>query len=159
MEFPTHIVAVTGLIYNNNQEILMMKHPVRGWVIPGGQVEVGEDIITALIREIEEETGVVANVRNLSGVYSNIGIGIQYDGVSKIPNIHMINFICDYVEGDLRTSNESMEVKWISKNEALGLITEEFIYDQVKDMLDKESDLVYRAYTKNPYKVIVERKI
>jgi len=58
MEFPQHIVAVGGLIKNNDNHILMVKHPKRGWEFPGGQVEEGEDIISALIREVEEEAGI-----------------------------------------------------------------------------------------------------
>jgi 8-oxo-dGTP diphosphatase len=34
------------------KEILLIKGPKRGWEMPGGQVEIGESIITGAIREV-----------------------------------------------------------------------------------------------------------
>lgn len=38
-------------------KVLFVHHPQRGWEIPGGHVEHGESAEEALIRELEEETG------------------------------------------------------------------------------------------------------
>lgn len=69
MEFPTHIVAVGGLINNSEGKILLVKHPRRGWEFPGGQVKTGEDLISALKREVKEESGVDISVKKLVDVY------------------------------------------------------------------------------------------
>lgn len=37
--------------------VLFVEHPERGWEIPGGHVEEGELPETALLRELNEETG------------------------------------------------------------------------------------------------------
>jgi ADP-ribose pyrophosphatase YjhB (NUDIX family) len=48
-QFPTHIVAVDGIIENDNNEILLVKNRHHGvYTVPGGQVEVGENLIEAL---------------------------------------------------------------------------------------------------------------
>ena len=64
-------VGVKGLIENKNGQILLLFAPgweknntKAHWDIPGGRVSDGEDILTALKREIEEET----QVTELSGV-------------------------------------------------------------------------------------------
>jgi len=69
---PRHIVAVFGLIRNSAGEVLMIDSPRRGWELPGGQVEEGENLIRALEREIEEESGVKAGIGTLVGVYSRL---------------------------------------------------------------------------------------
>ncbi|WP_143807922.1 NUDIX hydrolase, partial [Oenococcus oeni] len=72
MKDPTHIVAVGAVVLNEDQEILLVKTFFRGWEIPGGQVENGENLIDALKREVREESGIEIRVDKLIGVYSNI---------------------------------------------------------------------------------------
>ena len=55
---PTHIIAGAGIVTNENKEVLMIKTYNAGWVFSGGQVEVGENVIDAVKREIMEEAGV-----------------------------------------------------------------------------------------------------
>jgi len=69
---PKHIVAVSGLITNAKNEVLLILSPQRGWEFPGGQDEEGENIIRGLKREILEETDVKVKVGQLVGIYSNI---------------------------------------------------------------------------------------
>eukprot|EP01126_Amoeba_proteus_P018788 TRINITY_DN1955_c0_g1_i10.p1 TRINITY_DN1955_c0_g1~~TRINITY_DN1955_c0_g1_i10.p1 ORF type:complete len:296 (-),score=69.53 TRINITY_DN1955_c0_g1_i10:128-916(-) len=59
---PTHYVGVGGFVVNDKKEILVVreKHgPVTHiWKLPGGSVDPGENIISAAIREVLEETGI-----------------------------------------------------------------------------------------------------
>jgi len=48
---------------------------------------------------------------------------MTYNGVEEVPTIITIDFICKYISGDLRTSDESIEVKWLSKEEALKVVS------------------------------------
>ncbi|MFD1676858.1 NUDIX hydrolase [Alicyclobacillus fodiniaquatilis] len=85
MPFPTHIVAVGGFVEDGQGNILLVKTRDGGWVYPGGQVEVGENLLDALVREIKEESGIDAAVGCLVGVYSNTGIHKWCDGVTDVP--------------------------------------------------------------------------
>lgn len=58
MKYPSHIVAVGTLVQNKRGEFLLVKTEWRGWEMPGGQVEQGEDIVSALKRETKEESGI-----------------------------------------------------------------------------------------------------
>lgn len=40
---PTHIIAVSGVVANENGEILMVKTHSSGWVLPGGQARPSEE--------------------------------------------------------------------------------------------------------------------
>lgn len=51
---PKHIVSAATIVLNDKNEILLIKGPKRGWEMPGGQVEEGESIKEAAIRETKE---------------------------------------------------------------------------------------------------------
>ena len=57
-----HTIPITAIIENNGEFLFIKrsresKNMAGKWVFPGGKVEKGEDIIQALFRELEEETG------------------------------------------------------------------------------------------------------
>ena len=58
MSQPKHVVVVSCLIRNHNEEILLIRHHIRGWELPQGRVEEREALVYALSREVLEETGV-----------------------------------------------------------------------------------------------------
>jgi 8-oxo-dGTP diphosphatase len=62
---PTHIVGAGGVIFNNKDEILLVKNPRKGWEYPGGMVEQGETVPQGLIREIKEETLNIVNEKQI----------------------------------------------------------------------------------------------
>lgn len=122
MILPTHIVAVGGLVLNENYEVLLINNPRKGWEYPGGIVEVGETLPQGLVREVKEETGVDVKVVDFIGIYSNTEKKQGFNGVKEVPTIVTIDFVCKYVSGVLKTSEESCEVGWFSKSKALEII-------------------------------------
>ena len=147
MNVPQHIVAVTALIRDRQSKVLMVRHPRRGWEPPGGQVEEGESLIEGLQREVQEETGVIASIGALVGVYSNI----------KPPAKVILCFLGERMAGELRTSSESPEAEWVAQDDVLRRVTHPAIYGRVKDMLEFSGRVVYRVYTIDPYQVHEER--
>ena len=62
-----NILTATGLVFNENKQILMIKHKQHGkWLPPGGHVDENELPCEAVAREVLEETGI--SVQVLSGV-------------------------------------------------------------------------------------------
>lgn len=131
-----------------------MLHPVRGWEFPGGQVENGENIIDALFREIKEETGISVKVDKLVGIYQNIKSESEFIG-TKV----MFDFLCEYVSGELATSEESEKVGWFERTEALKMVTLPFLHDRLKDLLEFNGKIVFHTYSKSPDQIHMERKI
>ncbi len=58
------LVGLTGIIYNDKDEILLFKHTYRShaWSLPGGYLKSGEHPSEGLEREIKEESGLVVSV-------------------------------------------------------------------------------------------------
>ena len=57
------LVGVTGVIFNNKNEVLLFNHTYRqhAWSLPGGYVKAGEHPAEALEREIKEESHLVVS--------------------------------------------------------------------------------------------------
>lgn len=154
--YPVHIVAVGGFVTNDQGQVLLIKSPRYGdWEFPGGQVEEGETVIRALEREVLEETGITVKVKTLVGIYSN----------TRKPSILNMDFICEYISGEPRTSAESIQVEWVDCSDVLPRIKRDAISGRMKNMLEFSGEVTYRAYFVDPtrvdlnYKELEDRKI
>ena len=65
-------IGVFAIIFDDQQRVLCVKmnYAERKWTTPGGRVESGESPISALVREVREETGFDVVPKGLIGVYS-----------------------------------------------------------------------------------------
>ncbi len=68
----TPLLTVDAVIFVRGGIVLIKrKNPPYGWALPGGFVEVGESVETAVRREALEETGLELDDLELVGVYSD----------------------------------------------------------------------------------------
>lgn len=158
MAFPTHIVAAGGIVEDDEGNILLVKTRDGGWVYPGGQVEIGENLIDGLVREIKEESGIDTEVHYLIGVYSNTGIHKWYDGVTDVPTKIMFDFVCRPVGGKLTVSEETTESRWVAKDRALNYITSPAIRARYQAFLDFDGTVHYMEYVTRPEFTIKQQK-
>ncbi len=80
----TRIAAVGAVIRDDRDRLLLIRRgrePGRGrWSIPGGRVEPGESARDAVVREVEEETGLRVVVTGLAGFVERPGPdGVVYE--------------------------------------------------------------------------------
>jgi 8-oxo-dGTP diphosphatase len=160
MIMPTHIVAAAGVVENDKEEILLVKTYHGGWVFPGGQVEVGENIIDAVIREIKEESGINVSVEKLFVISSNTATNKGYNGVEKVPTKVMMDFICTFIDGKLSISDENSESCWVKKDKVLDMITTPAIRRRFQAYLEYDGNVQYLEYVTQPeFDLKIDRKI
>ncbi|MEO4054677.1 NUDIX hydrolase [Solibacillus sp. CAU 1738] len=147
---PTHIVAVGGIVENEQGEILLVKTIHGGWVFPGGQVEIGENLIEALVREVKEESGIDIEVIHLLSVISNTGTHKWHDGITDVPTKLMLDFVCKYKRGDLCTSEETTASSWVTKEKVLDYISAPAIRARYQKYLDFNGTINYTEYVTRP---------
>lgn len=157
---PTHIAAAAGVVRNSRNEILLVKTYHGGWVFPGGQVEVGENIIDAVRREILEESGIEAEVDELFCVSSNTTTYPGYNRVKEVPTKVMLDFTCREVSGSLRGSDENSESAWVPEDKVLSLIKAPAIIERFRVYLEYSGRPTYLEYrTKPVFELRVKRLI
>lgn len=147
---PTHIVAAAGIVINDNNEVLMVKTYNSGWVFPGGQVEVGENVIDGVKREVMEEAGVDIEVGEVFCISSNTGKYPGYNGVKEIPTKVMLDFICKAKGGTPRPSDENSESVYVPKDKVLELIQAPAIIERYKAYLEYTGRPIYMEYITKP---------
>jgi 8-oxo-dGTP diphosphatase len=109
-------VGVGGVVLMGGRIVLIRrgKEPLRGrWVIPGGTVELGETLHEAVIREMHEETGLVVRPREVVLVFDRI----QREGPAVSYHYVVIDYLCDYLSGELRAGSDADEVALVGRDD------------------------------------------
>lgn len=157
---PTHIIAGAGIVINDKDEVLMVKTYDSGWVFPGGQVEVGENVIDAVKREIMEEAGVDVEVGEVFCIASNTAKHPGYNGVKEVPTKIMLDFICKAKDGIPRPSEENSESMYVPKDKVLELIETPAIIERYKAYLEYTGRPTYMEYITRPtFELRLKRRI
>ncbi len=101
-------LGVSGVIFDAGSRVLLMQRSDNGlWCLPGGQVDPGEPVATAVAREVKEETGLDVAVERLVGVYSDPDrITIYPDGNRAWYVI--LSFLCRELGGTFTFSDETL---------------------------------------------------
>jgi 8-oxo-dGTP pyrophosphatase MutT (NUDIX family) len=82
-------------------EVLLVKRTTpRAWELPGGYMNRGEAPVTAMAREVREETGLIVRPDRLVGWYERTGFRPHRSPV----------FACTPVSGNLRRSSEAVAI-------------------------------------------------
>jgi len=153
-------VAGTGYVLDKSGNILIVKTHNRGWDAPGGQIEIGENIEEGVLREILEESGIKASMRCLIGIYSNVGQHLFYDGVTLVPTKVILDFICDYIEGQPTASEETSDVMWVPAGEVMNYITSPAQRFRFQKMLDFNGKVCYCSYVSKPaFRLLTDRYV
>ncbi|OBR94359.1 putative hydrolase YutF [Clostridium ragsdalei P11] len=110
--------GVAGIIFDKSQRVLLMKRTDNGlWGIPSGHVEPGETVEEAIIREINEETGLKVKVNRLIGIYSDPVSQVFSYPNGKINHFITTCFECEVVGGNLiKEGEETLDVNYFDFN-------------------------------------------
>jgi len=107
--------SVAAIIGNDDGHVLLQRRSDNGlWGLPGGGVEIGESVSTAIVREVQEETGLTVEIERLVGVYSDPRFQVVRYADGNV--VHYINtlFVCRIVGGTLQTCEETLDLQFFN---------------------------------------------
>ncbi|MEJ2870625.1 NUDIX domain-containing protein [Actinomycetospora sp. OC33-EN08] len=102
---------------------LLLIHKVDNdyWALPGGAMELGESVRDAVVREVEEETGVQVEVTGLVGIYTNPRHVMAYDD-GEVRQEFSVCFHAYPVSGEPREDGtETKAARWVETADLPGL--------------------------------------
>ena len=100
-------LGVRGVVVDEDGRILLVRHRYYpGWHFPGGGVEQNETTMSALVRELAEETGIeLMGEAQLHGLFANF-ISFKSDHVA-------VYVVQKWQQGPWKPSIEIAEKKWV----------------------------------------------
>jgi len=107
-------VAVKGFVFKDNKLLIIYKTKEEAMIDPnlridqpGGRLEFGENPYEALTREISEEVNLKVRIIMPFEVWNYIKGDFELVG---------INFLCEWIDGDVQLSEEHERYEWITEN-------------------------------------------
>lgn len=134
--------VAAGILKREDGAVLITRRPEDGllggmWEFPGGKREAGEDLPTALQRELQEELGIVVDVRHAQKTYRH-----AYTHFKVI----LTAYYCDYMSGEFQALGVQ-EYRWVPIAELL-----RYPMGKIDRMISREllSDAGYRTDPQQP---------
>jgi ADP-ribose pyrophosphatase YjhB (NUDIX family) len=111
-------VGCSAVIFDPNREkILLTRRMDNGcWCLPGGQMNAGESVAEACLREVLEETGLQVCLTKLIGIYSDPNRLVEYVDGSRYHFVTLC-FEAKVIDGELRLSNETTCINYFMLGE------------------------------------------
>ncbi len=115
--YPKHpIVGVGGVVIDRDRVLLIKrgKEPLKGeWSIPGGMLELGEELGDAVRRELMEETGVEVEPLDCIIVFDRV----EKDGARVKYHYVIVDYLCRKKRGKPRPGSDVVDAKWVKRHD------------------------------------------
>ena len=116
-EFPeTPLVGVGAVVVDEGRVLLVRRgtEPMKGqWSLPGGVLEFGESLLSGVVREVLEETGLTVEPLELLELLDRIhrvGERVRYHYV-------IADYLCRVAGGELKAASDADAVRWAERAE------------------------------------------
>lgn len=112
-EFPAHpLVGVGGVVIHRGRVLLVRRasEPLKGeWSLPGGLLELGEELEAGTRRELKEETGLDVEPLEVVAVFDRIerrARRVRYHYV-------IVDYLCRLKGGRLKPASDCLDARWV----------------------------------------------
>ncbi|MDD5182288.1 MAG: NUDIX hydrolase [Candidatus Nanoarchaeia archaeon] len=130
MSFEYLQFVVNAVIHRGGKVLIGKKidgpHPANlggKWHFPGGRVEPGEKPEDAIVREMKEETGLDIEVKR----FFDVMVLRQYVNNKRGVVVFAWYLVEPKDDKTAAPSDDLQEIKWVSKNEAMGYFPDNFV--------------------------------
>jgi len=116
-KYPKHpLVGVGGVVIHRDRALLIRRgsKPLKGqWSIPGGMLELGEELAAGVERELKEETGLDVEPLESILAFDRImrkGKRVKYHYV-------IVDYLCRRKRGRLRPASDVVDARWVRRED------------------------------------------
>jgi 8-oxo-dGTP diphosphatase len=124
------VVAVKGLVINNGK-VLIVKRSIEDevgggtWEFPGGKIDFGENLESALVREIKEET-------NLEVIVEKILYAASFN-TDPSRQVVLLTYLCRSESRNVLLSEEHSDYHWVTAIQMKAFLSRDILADLEKN--------------------------
>jgi ADP-ribose pyrophosphatase YjhB (NUDIX family) len=134
--YATPKIDVRGAIFRDNRVLLVRERGDGKWTVPGGWADVNDAPSSAILKEIEQESGFTARVLKLAAIYDRNKRNPAY-----LFHSWKLFFVCEITGGEARTSYETTAVEFFPLDALPELSTGRSNAEQIRRMHQHHLDL------------------
>ena len=134
-----HPRPTAGVVCLRGREVLLIKRgtaPRLGqWSLPGGRIEWGETSADAALRELVEETGVVAELAGLIDVVDGIMTSRETGEITR--HYVLVDYAARWLSGEPTAGDDAADARFFSLEEALAIIEWDVTRKVIQEAFDR----------------------
>ena len=116
-EYPSAPIVGVGAVIIDRDRVLLVqrgREPMKGrWTLPGGALEVGEALAEGVVREVQEETGLLVEPIELVELLDRI-----HREDSRVRYHYVIaDYLCRVTGGQLQAASDAAAARWADRAE------------------------------------------
>jgi ADP-ribose pyrophosphatase YjhB (NUDIX family) len=128
--YATPKLDVRGAIFRDDRVLLVRERMDGKWTLPGGWADVNDTPSSAVLKEIEQESGFTARITKLAAVYDRN----KRNYPVYLFHSWKVFFVCEITGGAARTSYETTAVEFFAPDQLPELSTGRATAEQVQRM-------------------------
>ncbi len=117
-QYPERPIVAVGVAVCHDGQVLIVRRarpPSEGkWVLPGGAVELGENMRQAAAREVREECGIEVEIGQVVGVVDKI---VHDERGRVLYHYAIVEFAARYKGGELCPNDELTGAVWVTPDQ------------------------------------------
>ncbi len=125
-------VDVRGVIFRGDEILLVRELHDGKWALPGGWADVGYSPSEMVVKEVREEAGLHVKASRLLAVLDKR----CHPHPPDIYYVYKLFFLCEEIDGDVKTGIETTDVKFFKASELPELSIERNTRSQVEQMFE-----------------------
>ncbi|WP_025784188.1 NUDIX hydrolase [Sporosarcina sp. D27] len=137
--YPTPKIDVRGVVFQDDQILLVKETHDNKWALPGGFCEIGLSAAENVVKEIQEESGYVVQPKKLVALMDMN----RYSSIPQAFHYYKVFIQCEIVGGQPITGIETAEIGFFTENSLPELSVKRNTEEQIHILFD---------FNRNPYK-------